>query len=383
MANKQNPKRKLSDQDLDCNFGNGISLLPKSENWQRFILLESLQSDMPLSKLSPFAIQKGISGIAGTVKDCKKLRSGQILVECSKKVQAENLLRANMLAGVAMKTFHHPTLNHSKGVIRTRELEDMEETEITTELMTQDVIHVKRITIRREDRLIKTGTYILTFSRPLPPEKIRIGYLSVNVDIFTPNPLRCFSCQKFGHGSISCKNRPTCVNCGEEKHGDQCKKTPKCSNCAGEHPSSSKDCPTWIKEKEIQKIKCTKKVSYLEARKLVENSSFFKLEKTFAAVMKPKLQSVGVQTDLMWINEKFEEIKSQTPVNTKCTDHQSQTVLHQTQVNHKEHSSTGQHSSKNKNDKKPNPQKEKTSQEYKEMKTSSSKDIEMSDDKKP
>lgn len=55
---------------------------------------------MPLSKLSPFAIQKGISRVAGMMKDVKKLRSGQILVECSKKVQAENLLRAITLAGV-------------------------------------------------------------------------------------------------------------------------------------------------------------------------------------------------------------------------------------------------------------------------------------------
>lgn len=76
-----------------------------------------------------------------------------------------------MLAGIAMKTFHHPYLNYSQGVIRTRELENMEETDITTELMPQDVIHVKIITIRKEDCLIKTGTYILTFSRPLSLEK--------------------------------------------------------------------------------------------------------------------------------------------------------------------------------------------------------------------
>lgn len=48
------------------------------------IFLESLLPNMPLSKHIQFAIQKGISGIAGTVKDVKKLRSGQILIECQK-----------------------------------------------------------------------------------------------------------------------------------------------------------------------------------------------------------------------------------------------------------------------------------------------------------
>lgn len=92
-------------------------LSKKIENWQRFILLKSLSTEMALTKLSPFAIQKGISGIAGSVKDVKKLWSGQILVECAKKIHADNLMRANVLAGVPMKVSYHPNLNNSKGNI--------------------------------------------------------------------------------------------------------------------------------------------------------------------------------------------------------------------------------------------------------------------------
>lgn len=53
--------------------------------------------DMPITK-SPFVIHKGIRGIAGAVKGVKKLRSGQILVEWSKKANAENILCVNFLA---------------------------------------------------------------------------------------------------------------------------------------------------------------------------------------------------------------------------------------------------------------------------------------------
>jgi len=119
-------------------------LSKKIENWQRFILLKTLSTEMALTKLSPFAIQKGISGIAGSVKDVKKLWSGQILVECAKKIHADNLMRANVLAGVPMKVSYHPNLNNSKGNIWTRELHDMDETEIISELTQQDVMNVWR-----------------------------------------------------------------------------------------------------------------------------------------------------------------------------------------------------------------------------------------------
>lgn len=254
----------------------------KSETWQRFILLESLLPDMPLTKLSPFAIQKGISVIAGTVKEVKKLRSGQILVECSKKIQADNLVHANILVIVPMKALYHPFLNSSKGVICTRELQDMVESDIDIFTTQQGVIHFKIIIIRKEDRIIKTGTYIMTFNKPQPPEKIHLGYLSVTVNVFIPNPLRCISCQKFGHGSAWQYVKAVCCNCGEEGHGPGCTRPAKCSNCTADHSASSKVCAAWSKEKEIQRVKCMEKVSYIEARKKVEEFPVFNL--TFSSV---------------------------------------------------------------------------------------------------
>jgi len=60
----------------------GSNSSSKIKNCQTFIFLKSLVSDMLLFKLSPLAIQRSISVKAGTVKDIKKLRSGQIPVEC-------------------------------------------------------------------------------------------------------------------------------------------------------------------------------------------------------------------------------------------------------------------------------------------------------------
>lgn len=64
----------MIEQTLDDDSGTGCIYFQKSENWQRFILLGSQTTDMPLTKLSPFAIQKIITGIAEAVKDVKKAR---------------------------------------------------------------------------------------------------------------------------------------------------------------------------------------------------------------------------------------------------------------------------------------------------------------------
>lgn len=303
MANNQPNKKRLMDQDSDDISEMTLIFPSKNSNWQKFIVLESLLSEMPLTKLSPFAIQKGIAGIAGAVKDIKKLRSGQILVECSKKAHADNLLSCNALAGISVRTFPHPHLNSCKGVIRTRDLHDMEEAEIASELKEQGVTHVKRITLKREDKIIKTGTYILTFNLHDHPGRIQIGYLSVPVDKYIPNPLRCFNCQKFGHGSVGCTNKPVCCNCGEGKHESTCTRSPICCNCQGNHAASSKDCPVWIKEKEIQRIRATKKISYPEARKQVEGFPMYKFEKSFASVVKSSMKTIDCQTDLTWVSK--------------------------------------------------------------------------------
>ena len=85
-------------------------------NWPRFLVMESSNDDLPLSKLSPFAIQKGFQAVARTLKSIKRLRDGSFLVECGKKAQAQNLLRTNRFIDRPVRVTIHKTLNSSRGV---------------------------------------------------------------------------------------------------------------------------------------------------------------------------------------------------------------------------------------------------------------------------
>ena len=52
-------------------------------NFPQFLVVSSTSEDLPLLKLSPFAIQKAFVGIAGNgLKSTKRLRDGSFLIEC-------------------------------------------------------------------------------------------------------------------------------------------------------------------------------------------------------------------------------------------------------------------------------------------------------------
>ncbi|XP_062577957.1 uncharacterized protein LOC134239842 [Saccostrea cucullata] len=194
-----------------------------------------------------------------------------------------------MLANIPVVGKIHSGLNQSKSILfdRDHDLDDIPEQEIQSELESQGVVSVKRFTKKRNDNIEPTNTYLLTFGIPILPTSIKVGLYNMKVEMFVPNPLRCFKCQRFGHGQSNCKSSETCFRCGEEGHdGKGCHNDPKCKNCKGGHMASSKQCPMLKKEKEIQRVKAEKRIPYPEAKKLVNIYSSPKPNLTFATVVK-------------------------------------------------------------------------------------------------
>ena len=111
------------------------------KRWPSFLLVELAIEDLPLQKLSPFAVQKGFQAVAGTL-NIKRLRDGSFLVECGKRAQAQNLLQTNRFVDRPVRVSVHKTLNSSQGVIRCQDLADLSEVEIQDELKDQGVAGV-------------------------------------------------------------------------------------------------------------------------------------------------------------------------------------------------------------------------------------------------
>ena len=157
--------------------------------WPRFLVLSSSGDDGALSKLSPFAVSKGIEGVVGTPKSIKRLRSGDLLIEVSRSTQAHNLLKIKSFVNVPVQVSPHRSLNSSKGVIRCPDIKDCSDEEILDNLASQNVSHIHRISVVRDGARKSTGTFILTFSTPTLPKTLKIGYLNVRVEVNTPIPV--------------------------------------------------------------------------------------------------------------------------------------------------------------------------------------------------
>ena len=168
--------------------------------------------------------------------------------------------------------YPHTSLNSSKGVIRCPELGNCSEEEILEGTRSQGVTAIKRFKVKRNGELKNTNTFVFTFNTSVLPKTIKVAYFRVNVEVYIPNPLRCHHCQKYGHHEDRCSKDPVCSKCGQvaEHLESQCRNELHCVNCGEKNSADSKQCQIWHKEIEILRLKFTRNISFIEARKLVE-----------------------------------------------------------------------------------------------------------------
>ncbi|XP_048239179.1 uncharacterized protein LOC125372732 [Haliotis rufescens] len=323
-------KRRHIDLDETAQTENKSPVL---DSWARFVVTEA--ADKQPLKLNPFAISKAVSGICGEVKKVTRLRSGSLLVEGSRRQQSLNLLSLTTFANIEVAVSVHKTLNSCRGIVRDRAgcLSDMSEQDITDELKTQGVTAVERFTMKsRDGDIILSNTYLLTFALSAIPTSIKAGYLNIGVEVYVPNPLRCFKCQKFGHGSKSCDHSVICQRCGADHDSINCTSEIKCPNCKGQHLASSRLCPVWQKQSKILKLKHEQNISFYEAKKVSESQSSsipltrsYSAAATISAPPTPPTVSISIQTELTWVtSDKPISLSSVITSNTSSTQTVSQ-----------------------------------------------------------
>ena len=162
-------------------------------------MTSSTDDHKSLHRLNPFKLAEAIDNAAnGKIVNVTKLSNNFLLLETNSAKQSQALLSTKSLEGIPVNITPHNSLNFTRGVIKTRDLQDMSEEDIIAELYSEGVIRCKRIKITRNSQIIQTNTYILTFNRLQLPSVINMGYLRVRVEKYIPS-LRCTKCQKFGH----------------------------------------------------------------------------------------------------------------------------------------------------------------------------------------
>lgn len=155
-------------------------------NYKVFLVLNR-QDGNSFQNVSPFFIYKSLNNLVKNLKTVKKLKNGTILIEATNEEQTNTLLKCSMLGNsIPVKVSLHDKLNTSKGVIYSKELNLLEESEILQELKEQKVIKVERIWKKIPDKTdlskkvkVKTHLYIVTFNKTFIPYVIKAGYEKV------------------------------------------------------------------------------------------------------------------------------------------------------------------------------------------------------------
>ncbi|VDI49927.1 Hypothetical predicted protein [Mytilus galloprovincialis] len=259
----------------------------EDDSWPRFIVIKGTD-EKPISKISPFVIHKQIQSVAGTVKKVSKMRSGNLLVECSNKSQSTNLLTMTTITNFPVSASPHNSLNSCKGIIRDRSqyLGDLTVEEIGEELSSQGVASESELTclsLTQFDALLV---------------------------------------KSLGHGSKQCRGKQRCFKCSDEGHeGTNCNsESSKCVNCGESHFSSSRDCPAYLKEKNIIKIKTERNISYPEAKQIasVSNDLLVSNRPSYASKVVRSFSHENTQTRMTWPIDA--DNFTMLPVETEPTD---------------------------------------------------------------
>jgi len=284
--------------------------------WARHIIMAPIDRENNPLNFSPFAVQKGVAALSGSTTRVRKLRSGDLLIEVDRQAYSESFQSLQSFLGVSVICAPHRSLNSIMGVIRHPEMAGCDTVELVRELRGHGVTDAKP--------LGRFGTFLLTFQLAQLPTSVPAGYLRMAVTQYIPNPLRCYQCQRFGHGARACKKmHPVCERCGSLEHvknscGSEC---PRCVNCAGEHEASSKKCPRYVKEARIQRVRVENKLSFPEARRVVEQNATTYL--SYSQIVKQNINLTPVtqqvqpnrsaapvvlrdsetQTDISWVSE--------------------------------------------------------------------------------
>jgi len=240
---------------------------PKPRSWPQYLVVKFESSEK--ASLSCFSIQRALIACgAGEPLAVNFLRSGDLLIKVRTPTNSDALLATTTFSGLPVTVSAHKSLNSSKGVVKSRELQHSTEEEMVQEI--PEVIQARRVKLKRDGKEIVTNTWVLTFDSPRPPSFIKAAYLQLEVRPYVPNPMRCYGCQRFGHTKANCRRKVVCGRCGKEGHEEAgCKAPHSCPNCHGDHAASSKDCEVYRQEKAILSHRAVHGGTFAQARTAV------------------------------------------------------------------------------------------------------------------
>lgn len=213
-------------------------------------------ADVPLNT---FTIYDTLAEMGMEELEVRVDKNNNFIITATSEAQQVKLLAVNELKdGTAIQADDHDELRGTKFVITCPVLRGIDAETILGKLAGQGVIKVEP----KKD----SNTFVLT-CRGEVPERLRVGAITVATRKYVPLPMMCRKCYSYGHLEPTCRNEPSCKECGRGHEGP-CSGDPWCRHCEGGHLPTSSDCPAWKQEMTILKLITHKGLPGQKARAL-------------------------------------------------------------------------------------------------------------------
>ncbi|CAG9840682.1 unnamed protein product [Diabrotica balteata] len=196
----------------------------------------------------------------------------KLKVECNTFLAANKLAESKTLSDKNYDAYIPTFYTQKRGVVRHVDT-DISEIELKGLIKGKfgqvvTVTQVKRMFRKSEDKLIPTGTVIVSFKGQTIPSQVVIEKIVYDVETYIPKIIQCLKCLRYGHIAKQCRGKERCKFCGNEHISDTCEKqnNPSCIFCTGNHSATDKfKCPEFSEQKSIKRLMATENISYVEA----------------------------------------------------------------------------------------------------------------------
>ncbi|XP_039453066.1 uncharacterized protein LOC120431998 [Culex pipiens pallens] len=298
---------------------------------------------------NPFVIAKSVKEQVGSIAAAYRDKDGHLVVKvrCAKKA-AKLLQMKELIDGTKVTVTEHARLNQAKCITTCHTVEDLSEEELTEELADQGVIGVHRLGRKGG----KSATMVITLRGTVVPKEIFFGFDRCSTRTYKQSPMQCFRCFGYGHTKARCSaEQELCRNCSKahaiEKDNDGktiCTAAASCIHCNGAHSPTSRTCPKYAEEEEINEIRTSEDKSAREARRLfLERKAAATSGSSYAAVTgggnsdAKQLDNVKKELErtkqaLVLALEKVAKLKEVIKQNKKSKPSEQATPAEQTQV---------------------------------------------------
>lgn len=290
FKNQQSKKSSIQDNTVNPSSLNNATPSPIIGNFYEdiidfsnykdnfFVFVEGTEKN--LGKIHPMVIGKLISDkfpkFQGSITQIQRSGFNKIKINFKTPSQA-NLFSKLNISGYKI---HIPDFATCRfGLIKSVD------TSFDTDYLKDNIVSNKKVlSVRRLNRrLIQDGVtkyiprqiIIVKFLGQSLPSDVKIHSVFCKVDPYIQNVTLCSLCLRFGHSAQVCKGKPRCKKCGESHQLENCDKDfVTCIFCNGNHLCDSKDCPEFLKQRNIKKKMAFENLSFDEARKFFEKPSY-------------------------------------------------------------------------------------------------------------